>query len=329
MQYGTLGRSDVEVSAVAMGCWAIVGDSTWGPQDEKDSVAAVETALEVGITFFDTAEEYGDGDSEQLLGRVLGGRRDEVVIASKVSPSNLRPDDVKAACERSLRRLQTDCIDLYQIHWPNWDVPVEQTLGAMEELKAKGKIRLIGCSNFGPEDLTDLLAHGRAEVDQVAYNMLFRAVEFEIQPLCVEHEVSILPYSPIAQGLLTGKFASADEVPDGRARTRHFSSARPRTRHGEPGAEKETFEAIGAVRNVSEQIGAPMAQVALAWLLSQPTVPSVLAGARNADQVRTNAGAADLELSEDVLEHLSRAADPLKQRLGSHADIWQGTGRIR
>ncbi len=329
MQHRRLGGTDIEVSTVAMGCWAIVGGGTWGPQDEKNSLAAIETALEVGITFFDTAEAYGNGRSEEMLGQVLRGRWDQVVISSKVSPANQRPADLKAACEASLRRLQTECIDLYQMHWPNWDVPIEETLGAMEELKAEGKIRVVGCSNFGPKDLADLLAHGRAEVDQVAYNMLFRAVESKLQPLCVEHGVSILPYSPMAQGLLTGKFASADDVPDSRARTRHFSSSRPGTSHDEAGAEKETFEAIEAVRSISEQIGAPMAQVALAWLLAQPAVPSVLAGARNPEQVRTNAGAADLELPQDALERLSRATDPLKQRMGAHADMWRTGTRIR
>jgi len=329
VQYRKLGRSEVEVSTVAMGCWAIVGDATWGPQEEADSVAAIEAALDAGITFFDTAEGYGDGYSEELLGRVLAGRRQRVVIASKVSPANLRAPDVKAACEASLKRLRTDYVDLYQIHWPNPDVPIEETLGALAELKAEGKIRLVGCSNFGPRDLSELLASGRAEVDQLAYSLLWRAIEHEIQPLCVAHGVSILAYSPLAQGLLTGKFRTADEVPEGRARTRHFSSRRPGTRHGEPGAEKETFQAVEAVRAISREIARPMAEVALAWLLSRPAVASVLAGARNADQVRINAAAADLELCPDVLKRLTDATEGLKKRFGANADMWQSVPRIR
>lgn len=325
MQYRRLGRTDVEVSAVAMGCWAIVGDATWGPQDEKDSVAAIETALEVGINFFDTAELYGDGYSEELLGRVLSSRRGQVVIASKVAPRHLRPDDLKAACEGSLRRLRTDYIDLYQIHWPAWDIPIAETLGVLEELKSAGKIRVIGCSNFGPRDLGELMAHGRVEVNQLPYNMLWRAIEWEIQPLCVEHELSILPYCPLAQGLLTGKFASADGVPAGRARTRHFSKAR----HGEPGAEKETFEAVAAIRAICQEIDEPMADVALAWLLARPAVTSVLAGARNPDQVRVNAAAADLNLSDEIFERLARATDALKERFGTNVDMWQSESRLR
>jgi len=329
MQYRKLGRTDIEVSVVAMGCWPIVGDATWGPQDEADAVAAIETALDAGINLFDTAEGYGSGSSEELLGRVLADRRGQVVIASKVAPDHLRPDDLRASCEATLRRLRTDYIDLYLIHWPNWDIPFAETLGVLEGLKAAGKVRAIGCSNFGPRDLHDLLAHGRVEVNQFAYNMLWRGVEFEVQGICTANDVSILTYCPLAQGLLTGKFRSADEVPLGRARTRHFSRARSGTRHGEEGAEAETFAAVDAVRRIAAEIEQPMADVALAWLLSRPGVTSVLAGMRNAEQARENARAADLALSKDVLDRLTRATDPLKRRFGPMLDMWQSASRIR
>lgn len=329
MNYRTLGRTDLEVSTVAMGCWAIVGDATWGPQDEDDAIGAIETALGAGINFFDTAEAYGDGYSEQLLGRVLGERRDEVVIASKVSPNHLHPDDLRESCEASLRRLQTDCIDLYQIHWPSREIPVQDTLGAMEKLLEEGKIRVMGCSNFGPLDLTELLEAGRVEVDQLAYNLLWRGLEAELQEICVENEISILPYSPIQQGLLTGKFATADDVPEGRARTRHFSSERPQSRHGEPGAEELTFQAIDGVREVAEELGEPMADISLAWLLHQPAVTSVLAGMRNPHQAEENARAGDLELPEDALRKLDEATRPLKDHFGGSLDMWQSDSRLR
>ena len=329
MQYRKLGRTGVEVSAVAMGCWAIVGDEFWGHQDEGDAVAAIEAALEAGINFFDTAEVYGAGYSEELLGRVLTGRRDQVVIATKVSPDHLCPADLRASCEASLKRLRTDYVDLYQIHWPDWEIPIAETVGALEELRDEGKVRMIGCSNFGPRDLTELLAHVRTEVDQLAYNLLWRGLEYAIQPLCVEHQMSILPYSPLAQALLTGKFASADDVPAGRARTRHFSRDRANTRHGEPGAEAETFEAISAVQRICDEAGLPMAQAALAWLLSRPAVASVLAGARNPDQVRQNAAAADVELPQEVITALTRATDALKDRFRADVDMWQSDSRLR
>jgi len=329
MQYRRLGRTDITVSAVAMGCWAIVGDSTWGPQDERDSIAAIHAALDEGINFFDTAEMYGDGYSEQLLGRALADRREEAVIVSKVSPNHLEPNALKEACESSLRRLRTDYLDLYLIHWPNWDIPVERPLGAMAELKRQGKIRAAGVSNFGRQDLTELLQKGRAEANQLPYSLLFRAVEFEIQQVCADNDISILCYCPLAQGLLTGKFASPDEVPEGRARTRLFSRDRPQSRHSEPGAEKETFEAIERIRDISEELGTAMADVALAWLLHQPAVTAVVAGARNADQVRMNARAGELELSQEMLERLAEATESLKARLGPNPDMWQTEPRMR
>jgi len=329
MQYRRLGRTDITVSAVAMGCWAIVGDSTWGPQDERDSIAAIHAALDEGINFFDTAEMYGDGYSEQLLGRALADRREEAVIVSKVSPNHLEPNALKEACESSLRRLRTDYLDLYLIHWPNWDIPVERSLGAMAELKRQGKIRAAGVSNFGRQDLTELLQKGRAEANQLPYSLLFRAVEFEIQQVCADNDISILCYCPLAQGLLTGKFASPDEVPEGRARTRLFSRDRPQSRHSEPGAEKETFEAIERIRDISEELGTAMADVALAWLLHQPAVTAVVAGARNADQVRMNARAGELELSQEMLERLAEATESLKARLGRNPDMWQTEPRMR
>jgi myo-inositol catabolism protein IolS len=330
MQYRQLGRSQLKVSVVAMGCWPIVGDATWGPQDEKDSVAAIHAALDAGINFFDTAEAYGeDGYSEKLLGRELASRRSEVVIASKVLPSHMAAKDLRASCEASLKRLRTDYIDLYQMHWANWDIPIGEPLTVLKRLRDEGKVRVIGCSNFGPLDLAELLGQGRVEANQLAYNMLWRAVEYEVQPICVRHDVSILAYCPLQQGLLTGKFKSPDEVPEGRARTRHFSKDRARTRHGEPGAEQETFEALRAIQSVGEKIGEPMADVALAWLLARPAVASVLAGARNAEQIRINARAADVTLAPDVLERLTRATDVLKERFGTNIDMWQSDSRLR
>jgi len=329
MQYRKLGRSGLEVSAISMGCWALAGGGTWGPQDENDAIAAVKTACDVGINFFDTAEAYGDGRSEEILGRALKGRRHDVVIASKVSASNLSPADLKKACENSLRRLKTDYIDVYYIHWPGRGIPIQDTLGAMEELREEGKIEVAACSNFGTADLQELLKHGRVEANQLPYSLLWRAIEFEIQPLCVDHEIGITCYSPLAQGLLTGKFASADEVPEGRARTRLFSTQRAQARHGEKGAEKETFAIVDLVREVSAETGIGMSQIALAWLLTRPGVASVIAGARNPEQVRANAGAADVDLPAATVDKLTRETEELKQMMGTNPDMWQSDSRYR
>jgi len=329
MEYRKIGQSNLKVSVISMGCWAIAGDSTWGPQKESDAINAIYTALDAGINFFDTAEIYGDGYSEELLGRTLTKRRKEVIIATKVSPHHLRPKDLIKSCENSLRRLKTDYIDLYYIHWPNREIPIEETLSTMEKLKREGKIRVLGCSNFGKIDLTELLKKGRVEADQLPYSLLWRVIENEIQPLCIKNNIAITCYSPLAQGLLTGKFNSPDEVPEGRARTRHFSSNRPQARHKEAGAEKETFEVLGEIKKICKKINIPMAQVSLAWLLSRRGVASIIAGARNPEQVKINAKTADLTLPQEILEKLTLITEDLKNKLGNNPDMWQSDSRIR
>jgi len=329
MQYRKMGRSDLMVSAIAMGCWAIAGDAFWGPQDEAEAIAALQAAFEAGINFFDTAEGYGDGRSEELVGKALGSVRQQAIIATKVLPNHLRAEDVRAHCEASLRRLGTDYIDVYYIHWPNWSIPFAETMEAMTRLQEEGKIRYVGCSNFGRRDLTDLLKVARVEINQLPYSLLWRAIEYEILPTCLENGVSVACYSPLMQGLLTGKFSSADEVPAGRARTRHFASSRPLTRHGEPGAEAETFEALARIRQICQDAGLPMAQVAMAWLLAQPGVATVIAGALTPAQARDNAAAGSLELPQEIVQALTQATEALKARLGPNPDMWQAEPRIR
>jgi len=335
MKYRKLGKTDITTSVVAMGCWALAGGRVWGPQDDDDSIATVRAALDTGVNFFDTAEGYGGGDSELVLGRALEGRRHEAVIATKVSRSHLSADEVQWACERSLQRLRTDYVDLYQIHWPSRTVPPEETMEALEGLREQGKVRAIGVCNFGVGDLSDLLEIGGGrgamwvETNQLPYHLLWRAIEYEILPRCIEEDIGVLCYSPLAQGLLTGKFSSPDEVPEGRARTRHFSGDRPQSRHGEAGCEAETFAAIEEIRRISDRVGEPMAKVAVAWLLHQPGVASVLAGARRPEQIEQTAQAADLELSSDVVAELTRATDEVKRLLGPNPDMWQSESRFR
>jgi aryl-alcohol dehydrogenase-like predicted oxidoreductase len=329
VKYRTLGQTDIRVSTVAMGCWAIGGGSVWGPQDENEAVAAVRAALDAGVDFFDTAEAYGHGRSEELLGRALAGRRHEAVIATKATPAHLSRAGVREACEGSLRRLQTDYIDLYQIHWPSRTIPLEETVPALEGLREQGKVRALGVSNFGVEDLAAYASVGRCETNQLPYSLLWRAVEHEIAPACADRNVGILCYSPLFQGLLAGKYGSPDEVPEGRARTRIFAGSRPLARHGEAGCEAETFEAIGRIRTICEEIGEPMANVALAWLLHRPGVVSVLAGARSPAQIAETARAGDLDLLPDVVKRLAEATEDVKHVLGPNPDMWQSNSRFR
>jgi len=329
MQYRTLGQTDIQVSTICMGCWGLAGDFHWGPQDDADSIATVHAALDAGVNFFDTAELYGGGRSDEVLGRALKGVRQEVVIAGKVAPQNLAPDDLVRSCEASLRRLDTDYIDLFQIHLPNWDLPIEETWAAMERLQQEGKVRAMGVSNFGVMDLTELLTVGKPASNQLSYSLLYRAIEYGVQQLCVENHVSILAYSPLMHGLLTGRYESADQLPATRARTRHYSPDRPHTRHSEPGCEAEATAAMQAIRGISDDIGHSMTHVSLAWLLHQPGVTSVITGMRRPEQAQDSARAADLTLSADVLNQLDLAARQVKEILGPNLDMWQTESRFR
>jgi aryl-alcohol dehydrogenase-like predicted oxidoreductase len=329
VRYYKLGQTDLSVSIIAMGCWALAGDATWGPQEESESLATVHAALDAGVNFFDTAEGYGGGDSESVLGRALAGRRDKAVIATKVSRSNLSGPEIQQACEHSLRRLQTDYIDLYQIHWPSRSVPLPETMAALQRLQEQGKVRAIGVCNFGVQDLSDLLEIDGVASNQLPYSLLWRAIEYEIQQACVDEGLGILCYSTLAQGLLTGKFIAPDQVPAGRARIRLFSSERPEARHGEPGCEEEVFAAIEQIRAICSEIDQPMANVALAWLLQQPGVTSAIAGARRPHQIQQTAEAVDLALSPEIVSRLTKATEAVKLAIGPNPDMWQTASRFR
>ncbi|MCL4187158.1 MAG: aldo/keto reductase [Rhodobacteraceae bacterium] len=329
MQYRKLGNTDITVSEMALGCWPFGEPAYWGEQSDEDSIATVHAALDAGINFFDTAEAYGWGASERVLGLALAGRRDKAVIASKVAKKNLAPADLAAACERSLKALGTDWIDLYQLHWANADIPLADTVGALQRLKEAGKIRAIGVSNFAVRDLTDLLALSECVTDQLPFSLLWRVIEHEIQPLCVARGVGLICYSPLAQGLLTGRYRSADEVPEGIAQSRWYSSARPKAKHGEPGAEAEVFEALDTLRGLAEEAGMPMAIMALAWLRAQPGVTSYLVGARKPEELGWNLPATQAKLSADMLARLSAATETVKAKVGRNPDMWVSPGRMR
>ncbi len=330
MEKRRLGRSDVEVSAIALGCWAMGGGPGWGDLDESVYIATVHKALDVGINFFDTAEMYGNGRSEQVLGKALLGRRDRAIIGSKVIPAHTAPATLRAHCEASLRRLRTDYIDVYMIHWPVRDRPIEEVLATMQDLKNEGKIRSIGVSNFGVQQLSEALATGvQIDVNQLNYSLLSRAIEFEILPLCRQHQVGVTAYMPLMQGLLAGIYRTPDQVPPFRARTRHFSSERPEARHDEPGAEEETFAALDAIREIADELGVTMAELALAWVISRPGVVSAISGARKPEHVERNIGAASLNLTAEVISRLDEATETLKHKLGPNADYWQGGANSR
>lgn len=329
MQYVDLPNSPLRVSRIAMGCWAIAGDATWGPQDARDAERAVCAALDAGINLFDTAELYGNGRSEELLGAALQGRRHQAVLASKFNMEHSSRNELLAALHGSLRRLRTDVIDLYQIHWPSRTVVRDETVSALEDALRQGLIRAVGVCNFGPKDLGELLPLVRPASNQLPYNLLWRAIEYEIAPLCRRENVGILCYSPLQISLLTGKYRSADEVPPGRARTRHFAASRPLTRHGEPGCEEDVFAAIDQLRPLADELGVALPQLALAWLLHQEGVSAVLCGMRNAQQAQAAAAAAEIALDAATLERLDQITAGVKALLGPNPDMWESAARSR
>ena len=329
MKYRKINGTEIEISVIGMGCWAIAGDKMWGPQKKKDTEASLKTAVDSGINFFDTAELYGDGYSEELLGTFLKPDRENIIIATKAGRSNLAYEDAKRACEKSLRRLKTDYIDLYQIHWPNGDIPMEETVRAFSELRKEGKIREAGISNFGVLDLETLTSSTLFRTNQLPYNLLWRPIEHRIIDKCEQLNMGIICYSPLAQALLTGKYRSADEVPDGRTRSRHFSGSRPMARHGGPGFEDETFAAIDRIRNICARIGRSMAAVSLNWLIHQKGVLTVIAGARNPQQVRANVQAQQITLDSSVYGELASATDTVKEKCGTSPDMWESEENAR
>ena len=323
MKYRTIGSTGLSVSQICLGCMGLVGPE----QTEKDSIATIHAAMDCGINFFDTARGYQSGKNEELLGRVIKGGREKVVIATKLN--KLEPARISEQCEESLRRLTTDHIDLYQIHWPVRDANYPEALSALEKLRRQGKIRAIGVSNFGVSYLRDILATGiRVEANQLHYNLIWRPIEHELQPLCVENGVSILCYSALNTGLLTGKFSSPDEVPPERTQHRLFSSKRPSSRHSAPGCERELFEALKRVREIADSLNEPMSVITSAWLLGRPGVASIIAGARFPEQVKENVRASEATLSEEVTALLTEVSEPIKAYAGKNCDQWEDVSRM-
>ncbi len=329
MRYRFLGLNGFSVSVLSFGAWQMGDEAFWGESAGADAQRTVDMALDAGINLFDTAEMYGGGESERLLGQCLGKRRDNVLIATKVSVENCSPERLRASLENSLQRLHTDRIDLYQVHWPPRDVPFAEVHGELARLREEGKIRAIGLSNFGPQDLHDWHDIGDAVSNQIGYNALFRAPEYETIPTSRDYELGILAYMPLMQGLLTGRYRRIEDIPMMRRRTRHFSRIRPGTRHGEDGHEQLLVATVTELREFAEAVGLTPAVLALAWLTAQPGVSSVLLGARNPAQLQSNLAAADLNIGPAAIAQLDEITFPLKQSMGFNCDMWETASSSR
>jgi myo-inositol catabolism protein IolS len=303
-----LQHSGLVLSRILAGGWQ-AGRDLWVGIDDRETVAAFEAALDAGITTFDTAEDYGAGHSERMLARALGHRRDEIVLATKVSWDHLRADQVVAACERSLRNLGTDVIDLYQIHWPAGSfgserVPLEETMDALVRLRQAGKIRAIGVSNFDLPQLREACALGPVDTLQPPYSLLWRHAERELLPFCRTHGVAVLAYSPLAQGLLTGKIDPERTLEEG--------DNRRDGRLFQPPLRARAHAVIEAMRPLAAARGITLAQLALAWVAGQPGTAAI-AGARTSAQVRENAVAGDLILEPELRARLDALTPDLAQ----------------
>ena len=325
MQTRKLGYSDLHLTTVGLGTWAIGGGGWaygWGPQDDAESIATIRRALDpstnsghgLGINWIDTAAVYGLGHSEEIVGRAIAGRRDEVIIATKcglvwgrgtVAPQagsttpygRLKAESVRREVEASLRRLKVEIIDLYQIHWPIPDEDIEEAWGTIADLIQEGKVRYGGVSNFGVEQLQRVQAIHPVASLQPPYSMLRRGIEEDLLPYCAANDIGVIVYSPMQSGLLTGKFTKERlaNLPDDDWRKQH-------PRFQEPGL-SANLALIERLRPIAERNGRTMAQLAIAWVLRCSGVTAAIVGARRPSQIEETAPAGDWVLSaEDMAE---------------------------
>ena len=318
MKYIALGTSDIKISAIIMGAWQ-AGKDMWTGIDDAETVQAMRAAYDAGITTFDTAEAYGNGHSERIVARALSDIRDKVVYATKVFANHLKYDQVMRACDKSLTNLKTDYIDLYQIHWPSGSfgsktVPIEETMRALNDLKEQGKIRAVGVSNFSRVQLEEAVQHGAIVSLQPPYSLFWRQVEADAWPYCVEHGITTLAYSPMAQGLLTGKFGPDHQFDPGdhRAKSRLF----------QPDNYLRVQQALERIRPIAATYDCSMGQLALAWVISHANTCAI-AGARNARQALQNAAAAEIDLTTEDLVALDVIGRSVTDHLDDNPVLWK------
>ena len=322
-----IGTSGIAASAIGLGTWAI-GGWMWGGTDEAGSIAAIRAGLDEGVTLIDTAPAYGMGRSEEIVGKAIAGRRDEVVLATKcglvwhtdggryfIEQSGkpvhryLGPDSIAYELEQSLRRLGTDHIDIYITHWQDPTTPIAETMGTLEALKQAGKIRAIGASNVTAADVEAYVAAGALDCIQEQYSMVHRDIEAELVPLCLRHGISILSYSSLALGLLSGKIGPERqfEGDDLRKTDPRYSVANRR----KVAAFAQEIAPIAATH------AATVAELVIGWTLRQPGIDFALCGARHPGQARENARAGALQLDDLDLKRITEAANRHLQ--GIHA----------
>jgi aryl-alcohol dehydrogenase-like predicted oxidoreductase len=312
MKTRQLGTNGPQLTELGFGAWAIGGpwEYGWGKTDDNASIDAIHTALDLGINWIDTAAVYGLGHSEEIVGKAVQGKRDKVFIATKCAQvwdekgnvrTHLGPPSMRREIEASLRRLQTEYIDLYQVHWPDRDTPVEDSWHEMAKFKKEGKVRYIGVSNFGVDLLERCERIAHVQSLQPIYNMLERGIEPEIIPYCKAHGIGIVAYSPMQSGLLTGSFDIRNLPPDDW-----------RITHSEKFREPKFSRGVGLVENLrplAATYGKSVGQLAINWVLRNDAVTSAIVGAKTATQVRQNVGAVGWEISDEDMRAISGLLD--------------------
>jgi len=308
----------MEISAVMMGTWQ-AGRAMWADIDDTQTERAMQAAFDAGITAFDTATVYGDGHSEQILGKALRSVRAQVVIATKVFPHSLAGEKVFKACHKSLKDLGTDYIDLYQIHWPSGSfgskkIPIEESMSALNKLKEEGKIRAIGVSNFSRDQIAEAAQYGQIESLQPPYSLFWRHAETDAIPYCTENGMSVLAYSPMAQGILTGKFGTDHQFAKGdhRAKNRLFL----------PENFARVQNALAKLRPIADRNHLTPGQLALAWVISRQNACAI-AGARNAEQAVENAKAGSVSLPEEDLAEMDSIGRIVTDHLDDNPVLWK------
>lgn len=340
------GNSGLELSIIGTGCWSFGGGEYWGEQSQKDVNTVVRASVDQGINYFDTAEAYNEGRSESSLGLAIKGlQRDRIIIGTKVSPSNCYKNTLIEHCEDSLRRLQTDYIDIYMIHWPihphsirhftdNAHIienppEVGEALETLKELKCAGKIRHIGVSNFSSNRLKDLPLDEIA-VNQLPYNLFCRAAEYDVLPKCEEAGLGVIGYMALLQRILGDRYSSLKDVPVWQRRTRHFDyKSSKESRHGEAGVEDEVNIALTGIRKICKETGISMPEIAIKWILDHSAITCALVGSRNAQQLEANVSAVREPLDKDVKAELDRITLPIKEKLGNHLDYYESAENDR
>ncbi len=304
MKQRMLGKNGPMISEIGLGTWAMGGPWVfgWGAQEDAESIRTIRRALDLGVTWIDTAAVYGLGHAEEVVAEAIKEHRREVLVATKCGlvwdrrgrvTHNNRPESIRRECEQSLRRLQTEVIDLYQIHWPDPDVPVEDSWGELTRLQEEGKVRYVGVSNFDVPLLARCQQIAPVQSLQPPYSMLYRKIEAEILPWCRENGVGVIAYSPLQSGLLTGKFSRdfLQTLPPDDWRRRH--------QHGFFGEPKfsSALDFVERIRPLAAAYGKTLTELALAWVLQQPGITAAIVGARRPAQIELNTGGAGWEIS--------------------------------